>query len=87
MTSEQQYRLRAKLDSIDEITKLLKKTESQTYLGGFDFAILMQEFLVSPTGYVMVTGNWENANREIALMLFQRIKKHPHLWKWFFMVA
>ena len=87
MTIEQQYRLRAKLDSIDEITKLLKKAESQTYLSGFDFAILMQEFLVSPTGYVMDVGNWENVNREIALMLFQRIKKHPHLWKWFFMVA
>lgn len=87
MTIERQYRLRAKLDSIDKITKLLKKTESQTYLGGFDFSILMQNLMVSPTGYVMDTGNWENANRAIALMLFQRIKKHPHLWKWFFMVA
>ena len=87
MTNEQRYRLRAKLNSVDRIAEILKKAESQTYLDGFDFSILMQEFLVSPTGYVMDTGNWENANREIALMLFQRIKKHPRLWKWLFMVA
>lgn len=87
MTSEQRYRLRAKLNSADKIAEILKKAESQTHLDGFDFSILIQNFLVSPTGYVMDTGNWENANREIALMLFRRIKKHPLLWKWFFMVA
>ena len=87
MTNEQRYRLRAKLNSADKIAELLKKAESQTYVDGFDFSILMQELLVSPTGYVMDTGNWENANREIALMLLRRIKKHPVLWKLFFMVA
>ena len=87
MTLEQRYRLRAKLNSEDKIASIIKKAESQTYLDGFDFSILMQNLLVSPTGYVMDTGNWENANREIALMLFQRIKNHPILWKLFFMVA
>ena len=87
MTDEQRYKLKAQLNNEDTIAKLLKKANNQTYLDGFDFSILMHQFLVSPTGWVMDTGNWENANREIALMLFQRIKKHPHLWKWFFMVA
>jgi len=47
----------------------------------------MQNLLVSPTGYVMDTGNWENENREIALLLLERIKKHPIIWKLLFMVA
>ena len=32
-------------------------------------------------------GNWENVNAEVALRLVEKIKKHPILWKHFFMVA
>lgn len=38
-------------------------------------------------GYVIGTGNWENVNAEVAARLAERIKKHPILWKLFFMVA
>jgi len=38
-------------------------------------------------GYVIDTGNWENVNAEVAARLAERIKKHPILWKLFFMVA
>ena len=81
------YKLKAELDNEKEIKKIADKTNSQTYLDGFDFSILMQNLMVSPTGYVMDTGNWENANREIALLLLERIKKHPIIWKLLFMVA
>lgn len=81
------YKLKSELNNEKEIKKIADKANSQTYLDGFDFSILMQNLLVSPTGYVMDTGNWENANRAIALLLLERIKKHPRIWKLLFMVA
>ena len=83
----QLYKLKAELDNEKRIKQVTDKANSQTYLSGFDFSILMHNLLVSPTGYVMDTGNWENANREIALLLLGRIKKHPIIWKLLFMVA
>lgn len=70
-----------------KIKEIIKKAENQNFLNGFDFSILMQNFLISEDGYVIDTGNWENVNNVVALMLFQRIKRHPILWKLFFMVG
>ena len=42
---------------------------------------------ISEDGYVLDTGNFENVNAEVALRLAEKIKKHPILWKMFFMVA
>ena len=66
---------------------ILKRADREGWLSGFDFSVLMQEFLVSEDGYVIDTGNYENVNAEVALRLAEKIKKHPKLWKWFFMVA
>lgn len=66
--------------------ELLAKANDQGYLDGFDFAILMQRFLISEGGWVIDTGNWENVNAEVALRLERKIKEHPDLWR-FFMVA
>ena len=67
--------------------EILDKAYEQGWLSGFDFSILIQRLLVSENGYVMDTGNWENVNAEIALRLAEKIKRHPKLWEWFFMVA
>ena len=40
---------------------------------------------MNPTGNTV--GNYENVNAEVALTLAEKIKRHPKLWKWFFMVA
>lgn len=66
--------------------EILRKAKEQCWLSGFDFSILMQSLLVSENGYVMDTGNWENANAAIALMLAEKVARHPILWK-LFMVA
>lgn len=66
---------------------ILKRADREGWLSGFDFSVLMQEFLVSEDGYVIDTGNYENVNAEVALRLAEKIKKHPKLWQWFFMVA
>ena len=67
--------------------KLLKKAYNQRWLGGYDFALLIQDMTISENGYVIDTGNWENVNAEVALRLAEQIKKHPIIWKLFFIVA
>lgn len=71
----------------NKVKDILEKAYKQGRLDGFDFAIFMQNLLISKDGYVIDTGNWENVNAEVAARLAKRIKKHPILWKLFFMVA
>ena len=67
--------------------EILDKAYKQGWLSGFDFSVLMHRLLVSENGYVLDTGNYENVNAEVALKLAEKIKRHPKLWKLFFMVA
>lgn len=57
------------------------------WIDGFDFSVFMQSLLVSRDGYVIGTGNWENVNYACAHSLLGRIKRHPWIWKWFFMIG
>lgn len=57
------------------------------WIDGFDFSLFMQDLLVSRDGYVIDTGNWENANYACAHSLLDKIKRHPWIWKLFFMVG
>ena len=66
---------------------ILEKAYNQGWLSGFDFSVLIQRMTISEDGYVLDTGNFENVNAEVALRLSEKIKKHPILWKMFFMVA
>lgn len=71
----------------DRGKEILNKAYQQGWLSGFDFSLLIQDITISENGYVIDTGNWENINAEVALRLAEQIKKHPILWKLFFMVA
>lgn len=71
----------------DKVKEILNKARQQRWLSGFDFSLLIQDMTISENGYVIDTGDWENVNAEVALRLAERIKKHPILWKLFFMVA
>ena len=57
------------------------------WIDGFDFSVFMQDLLISSNGYVIDTGNWENANYVCAYRLLNKIKRHPWIWKWFFMIG
>lgn len=70
----------------DRKQEILNKAKVQGWLSGFDFSVLMQELLVPPNAYVIPFGNWENANAAVAQLLVQRIRRHPLLWKLFFMI-
>lgn len=71
---------------VDRKREILNKAKAQGWLSGFDFSVLMQELLVSPNAYVIDTGNWQNVNAAVAQLLAHRIRRHPLLWKWFFMI-
>ena len=71
----------------DEGKEILDKAYQQGWLSGFDFSLLIQNMTISENGYVLGTGNYENVNAEVALRLAEQIKKHPILWKLFFMVT
>lgn len=71
----------------DKGKDILDKAYQQGWLSGFDFSLLIQNMTISENGYVLSTGNWENVNAEVALRLAEQIKKHPILWKLFFMIA
>lgn len=79
-----------KIDKIyfnDRAKEILDKAYKEGYLSGFDFSIFMQEIIIPEGMYVIDTGNYENVNAEVALRLAEKIKRHPLLWKFFFMVA
>lgn len=71
----------------DSGKKILNKAYQHEQLSGFDFSLLIHDMTISENGYVIDTGNWENVNAEVALRLAEQIKKHPIIWKLFFMVA
>ena len=52
--------------------KIIYKAYKQGWLSGFDFSVLMHEFLISEGGYVIDTGNYENVNAEVALRLAEK---------------
>ena len=46
-----------------------------------------QRAFISEDGYIIDTGNFETVNREMLELVYERIRKHPILWKIFFMIA
>ena len=75
------------LNQAQKTSDIMDNAKIHGYLNGFEFSILIQKLLISENGYVIDTGNWGNVNAEVALRLVEKIKKHPILWKHFFMVA
>lgn len=51
------------------------------------FSCFIQNLFISDGGYIMDTGNFQAANYVMMDMIVNRIKKHPLLWKIFFMIA
>jgi hypothetical protein len=71
---------------LKEIEKKFGKDDLFGYIDGYDFSLIMQDLLIPDGDYVIDTGNWENVNYVCAYGLIKRIKKHPLIWKLFFMI-
>lgn len=72
---------------LDQLEKEFEPGNMYGYIDGFDFSLFMQELLISEGGYVIDTGNWENVDYVCAYRLLEKVKKHPLIWKLFFMVG
>lgn len=79
--------------AIEKAEEVLKDADGKCsedmfgYIDGTDFSIFIHRLLI-PTGrYVIDIGNYENVNYAVAHSLLKKVKKHPLLWKIFFMVA
>lgn len=51
------------------------------------FSKFMQNAFISEDGYIIDTGNFQTVNLELIELVYRKIKKHPIIWKLFFMVA
>ena len=69
----------------DRGKEIVEKLYKQNFLNGFDFSILIQDIAIPEGMYVIGTGNWENVNAAVAAHLVRQIKKHPIIWRLFFM--
>ena len=70
-----------------EVNKILDEADEYGVLDDHKFACLIHDFLISEGGYVIDVGGQFNVNAAVALKLEKKIKKHPWLWKKFFMVG
>ena len=51
------------------------------------FSQFIQGLFISKKGWIVDTGNFQNVNRELIEDVYEKIQKHPLLWKLFFMIA
>ena len=51
------------------------------------FSRFIQGLFISKNGWIIDTGNFQAVNYELMYDIYRKVKKHPLLWKWFFMVA
>lgn len=73
-----------------KIEKYLEDKKKDPCFGSLSndkFASLIRNLLVSEHGYVTDTGTNAQVNLIILEALVEKVKAHPKLWKWFFMVA
>lgn len=80
------------MKEIDKVEKRLKQIEEKLgnvdtgYINGLDFSLIMHDLLIPDGEYVIDTGNWENVNYFCAYNLVRKIKRHPLIWRLFFMI-
>ena len=51
------------------------------------FSRFIQGAFISPTGWIIDTGNYQTVNRELIRDIYDKIRKHPIIWKLFFKVV
>ena len=51
------------------------------------FSRFIQGAFISPTGWIIDTGNYQNVNKVLIEDIYYKIRKHPLIWKLFFKVA
>lgn len=76
---------------INQVDLNLDKTITKAYYEGCltdnEFCNFITELLISKNGYIMDCGTGEQGNAKALLLLVEKIRKHPLIWKKFFSIA
>lgn len=76
---------------INRINLNLNRTITKAYYEGYitdkEFCIFFTNLLISENGYIMDCGSGEQCNAKVLLLLVEKIRKHPFVWKTFFSIA
>lgn len=73
--------------AIEDFNKEYGKESVDVFREYLAFSQFFQRAFISENGYIVDTGNFETVNREMIDLVYEKIKKHPILWKVFFMIA
>ena len=82
-----------KFKNVIKAEKRLKQLKNQSnpklvdYIELDEFSDFIHRLLISDGGYVIDVGDCRNVNYICAHALLKRVKKHPLIWKLFFMIA
>lgn len=75
-------------DAMDKFEK------AYTQLNGYNtdeeylqFSRFIQGLFISKNGWITDTGNFQTVNYALMKDVYYKVKKHPILWKLFFMIA
>lgn len=76
---------------INSVNLNLDKTITKAYYEGYltdnEFCKFVTNLLISKNGYIMDWGTGEQGNAQALLLLVEKIRKHPYIWKKFFSIA
>ena len=65
-----------------------EKSQENYWLNQYvEFSNFIQSIFISEDGYIIDTGNFENANLELMYRIKEKVEKHPYLFSMFFTVA
>ena len=71
-----------------DVIRLMKnKAEKCGYLDNEDVVRIMDCLLASDDGYIADYCTVDQGNAIMMLEFLEKVKKHPLIWKWLFMIA
>ena len=69
------------------LDKTITKAYYEGYLTDNEFCNFVTNLLISKNGYIMDCGTGEQGNAKALLLLVEKIRKHPHIWKKYFSIS
>lgn len=77
-----------KINRIDlNLNRTIVKAYYEGCLTDTEFCTFVTDLLISENGYITDCGNAEQGNANALLLLVEKIRKHPFIWKTFFSIA
>lgn len=69
------------------LNRTIVKAYYEGYLTDTEFCTFVTDLLISKNGYITDCSNAEQHNAKALLLLVEKIRKHPLIWKKFFSIA